>query len=245
MHLASQYLAAAGISFLKKEADDSHTNLGFNTESGCLETHLLSENNDQLSLCYQSFSLIWKSNDDSKTLKLDGTSHKEVLQWLSETSATFLNKPYTYNFHYELPYTIDEDMTFQLKNTAEVTDLMHLRILTHFSLEKIIELYNLDATIRVWPHHFDTGIYAKLPDSSISVGLGLAIADAVSDSYYLYASGYNDEGQITPQNFKAFTKGAWSIDGFKGAVLAAPHLTDDEALEFFKQSIEQYISHSL
>ena len=37
IHLAAQYLAAAGISFLEKRDDDSHTNLGFNIEKGTLD----------------------------------------------------------------------------------------------------------------------------------------------------------------------------------------------------------------
>lgn len=32
MHLASQYLAAAAISFVPKKDDDSHTNLGWSNE---------------------------------------------------------------------------------------------------------------------------------------------------------------------------------------------------------------------
>lgn len=41
MHLAAQYLAAAGISFVAKEDDDSHTNLGFSAETGSMTTHPL------------------------------------------------------------------------------------------------------------------------------------------------------------------------------------------------------------
>jgi hypothetical protein len=33
LHIAAQYLAAANMSFLEKKADDSHTNLGFNTDT--------------------------------------------------------------------------------------------------------------------------------------------------------------------------------------------------------------------
>ena len=36
MHIAAQYLAAAGISFLEKQPDDSHTNVGFSVEDRTL-----------------------------------------------------------------------------------------------------------------------------------------------------------------------------------------------------------------
>lgn len=57
MHLAAQYLAAAGISFVEKKADYSHTNLGWSIDKQRLETHPLSEKGDVLALNYNTFSL--------------------------------------------------------------------------------------------------------------------------------------------------------------------------------------------
>ena len=68
-YLAAQYLAAAGISFVKKEADDSHTNLGFDTDGGFLATHSLSEDGDKLVLNYKNFNLEWKSNKGEASFK--------------------------------------------------------------------------------------------------------------------------------------------------------------------------------
>lgn len=241
MHIAAQYLAAAGISFLDKKEDDSHTNLGFNTETGCLETHFLSENKDQLLLSYKDFSLLWKSNTDSTSFKLDGMSHKEIMKWLNEISHTFLNKTYTYKLHYDLPYGIDNSFMFKLNNPSKLKDLMHLRMLTQLSLEKIIENHHLNSDIRVWPHHFDTGIYAQIPDSNISVGLGLAIPDSVCDEHYLYASGYNASGQLLDvSNFGKLNNGYWSTQGFNGGVFPASTIVRHEAINFFTETIHHY-----
>lgn len=84
MHLAAQYLAAAGINFVPKKEDDSHTNLGFSIEKQRLETHPLSENGDLLSLDYNSFSLQWDSQNDVERLLLDGVRHETVLHWLND-----------------------------------------------------------------------------------------------------------------------------------------------------------------
>ena len=240
MHLAAQYLATAGISFLDKEDDDSHTNLGFNTDSGCLETHILSENNDQLLLCYQDFSLLWKSDSGTKTFPLDGASHKNVVNWLKETAKTTFDKDYEYTLHYELPYAIDDSFTYHLNDADAVKELMHLRILAQLSLEKINQTYGFDTSIRIWPHHFDTGIYAAIPDTDKSVGVGLAIPDAVLDEHYLYASGYNAEGQIVPEGLKKLTKGRWSTTDYLGGVIAAAELSESEAVQFFNEAIEQF-----
>ena len=240
MHLAAQYLATAGISFLDKKDDDSHTNLGFNTESGCLETHILSENNDQLLLCYQDFSLLWKSDSGTNSFPLDGATHQDVVRWIKEMAKTSLNKSYEYKLHYELPYPIEESYTYALNDVSAVKQLMHLRILTQLSLEKINQTYGFDATIRIWPHHFDTGIYTEIAGTGNSVGLGLAIPDLVHGEHYLYASGYNAEGQIKPEGLKSLTKGEWSTAKFFGAVLPATDLSESEAVQFFNEVIEQF-----
>ena len=240
MHMAAQYLAAAGISFLEKKDDDSHTNLGFDTESGCLGTHILSKNNDQLLLNYESFSLIWKSNTTKVSFTLHDRTHQEVIEWIKETSQSLLKKEYSYKLHYDLPYTINDSYTFALTNSSELKALMHLRILTQFSLEEVTQLYSLDTSIRVWPHHFDTGIYSNWPDSNISIGLGLAIPDSVSDEHYLYASGYNSDGQLATKGFEKLTKGYWCNEGYIGAVLSANKLEKDEAITFFKEAVHQF-----
>ncbi len=92
---------------MPKSDDDSHTNIGFNTDGGYLETHTLSDNNDKLIFNYKNFSLEWKSDTESKSFRLDGATHKEAVDWISEMSRKFLKKEYTYIFHY-ITYDIDD-----------------------------------------------------------------------------------------------------------------------------------------
>ena len=79
MHLAAQYLAAAGISFVEKKADDSHTNLGWSIDKQRLETHSLSTDGDVLALNYNTFSLEWDSLENNASFALDGKTHQQVL----------------------------------------------------------------------------------------------------------------------------------------------------------------------
>ena len=240
MHLAAQYLAVAGICFVDKKPDDSHTNMGFNSNTNCLESRILSPKGDQLLLSYQNFSLIWKSENGTSTFMLDGKSHKEALKWLEDIAEKALNKKYEYSIHYDIPYEIVDDFSFEITSKASLEALIRLRTLTQSSLEKVIESHGLEAEIRVWPHHFDTGIYTALPGTSISIGLGLAIPDTVCEDYYLYASGYNSDGQIDASNFEKLTKGYWGATGFKGAVLPATEIEESDGLKFFNQTIERF-----
>jgi hypothetical protein len=57
LHLAAQYLATAAKSFIKTKEDDSHINLGWNSDEKRLETHDLSNDGLRLALNYLEYSL--------------------------------------------------------------------------------------------------------------------------------------------------------------------------------------------
>ena len=48
---------------------------------------------------------------------------------------------------------------------------------------------------RIWPHHFDTGIYA-MPNEDIGLGFGLAMNDGLVGEPYFYLAAYKSEGAI-------------------------------------------------
>ena len=239
MHLAAQYLAAAGINFVPKKDDDSHTNLGFLIEKKQLETHPLSENGDVLSLDYGTFSLQWNSQNEVDSLLLDGVAHIAVLQWLKDLSQRFLGKTYAYDFHYELPYEITNDFKFELSNTTRLGELAELRILAQTTLEETLASNNLESPIRIWPHHFDSGAYASL-DGNTAVGFGLAIPDNVCNEHYFYISGYKNHDAIPTHDFSTLSKGEWKNSGFTGAILPAEKVNRLQAVLFFAEAIENY-----
>ena len=240
IHLAAQYLAAAAISFIDKREDDSHTNFGFDTDNGTLSTHVFSENKDRLVLNYQKFTLDWISLSDNISFRLDGATHQQIIKWISKISQKFLNKIYEYKFHYNLPYPIYDDFIFKLNNIGKFHDLMHLRIFTQFALERILIDNSFKSPIRIWPHHFDTGVYEQLPNSDISIGLGLAIPDDICDEHYLYVSGYKGGKNIETSNFQKLEIGEWRNETFKGAIIPAKTLIESEAVQFFQGAINNY-----
>lgn len=239
MHLAAQYLAAAGISFLEKKDDDSHTNLGFSIKDQCLYTHALSKNEDVLGLDYKNFALVWSSKTGTTSLNLDGATHSTILQWLSNTAKSNLNKLYTYKFHYDLPYTIDATYTFKLSDTDRLKTLSAQRVLVEKVIQQLKKTYHLETPCRVWPHHFDTGIYTAFPDSNITIGLGLAIPDSVSKTFYFYISGYKNGKTMDTSGFSKLALGEWKSDGFTGAILELSNTTEADGVSFFKVAINQ------
>ncbi|MFD2099436.1 hypothetical protein [Flagellimonas iocasae] len=240
-HLASQYLAMAGKSFLEHLEDDSHTNMGFSITEKSLWTWPLDNSGTQLGLNYTTFSLEWKTTTP-QLLSLKGKTHDDVVAWLKNMAkASYFTKPYEYNLHYKLPYSMDETDTFEVSSDTEVKELIHLRTLAQNVLGAFLNEQNLKSEIRVWPHHFDTGAFGHLHDGSgKSMGLGLAIPDNLVNDFYFYISGYRGSTNLRTWAFEPLSYGKWINNGFKGAVLAASEATEEMGLEFFREALEAY-----
>jgi hypothetical protein len=243
MHLASQYLAAAGLSFVKKQDDDSHTNLGFNTEKGIMYTRALSDNGDQLILNYNTFSLDWKGIHKTSSIALNGKTHKAIVEWLSNSAQKAIGKSYEYAFHYDLPYAISDNFTFNLKTANRLKELLENRTLAYSIIEEFITTNNLKSEIRVWPHHFDTGAFVIFDnDSGLSIGLGFAIPDAVNQEHYFYIGGYKGHDSIDTSNFTELTNGHWSNEGFVGGILSISKTNKTKGVAFFNEVLSAYFS---
>jgi hypothetical protein len=243
MHFSSQYLAAAGISFVEKQEDDSHTNLGFNTEKGFIYTRELSDNGDQLILNYNTFSLDWKGVTKTTSIYLNGKTHKEVIDWISNVAQKTIGKSYEYAFHYDLPYAISDDFTFELKDANRLNQLLENRKLAYSVIEEFLTTNNLKSEIRVWPHHFDTGAFIIFDnDSGISIGLGFAIPDTVSQDHYFYIGGYKGHDEIDTSNFTKLTDGQWNNEGFIGAILSISKTNKTKGIAFLNEALSAYIN---
>ena len=242
MHLAAQYLATAAISFLPKKEDDSHTNLGFSAEEGSLYSRNLNDRGDKLALNYTRFTLEWNTTEGAETFRLDGSTHAEVLTWLKKKTTTLNAKgSYAYDLHYELPYAISEDFTFRIVDVPRLQEVLHYRILAQFVLEAIVQEFELDSDIRIWPHHFDTGAFGVLDENAgLTVGLGLAIPDSVCDDYYFYVSGYHGHDSVDTLNFKPLSIGKWSSEGFVGGILPAKNVDEKKGITFFTEALNTY-----
>ena len=243
LHLASQYLAAAGKSFLEHKTDDSHTNLEFSIQTKSLLTWPFEDSKTQLALNYETFSLDWIASQ-SESISLEGKTHKQLMKWLTAiTKKSTLAKTYQYNLHYQLPYSLNEGEKFKLSSKTEVEDLIRLRTLAQKVISQFLKDEKLESTVRIWPHHFDTGAFAHLHDGSgKSVGLGMAIPDSMIDDLYFYIGGYRGHDSLNTWAFPQLSQGKWVNNGFKGAVLPASQTNEALALQFFKEAFKEYKS---
>lgn len=237
IHWAAQYLAAASKSFLEAKEDDSHTNLSFSIVEKMLLTWPLDPSGTKLCLKYETFSLEW-THEKTDFLFLNGKTHSDIVHWLDRSSKRLgFDKPYAFDLHYKLPYKMAPMEAYIKPN---VTKSVAMRILAQKSLKLFLDRQELSAKIRVWPHHFDTGALCKVPNSKKSVGIGLAVPDALIDDYYFYISGYLGHRSLDTSTFDNLSYGKWLKDGFIGAVLPASEVSQAMVLAFFQEAFQNY-----
>lgn len=243
MHLAAQYLATAAISFLEAEKDDSHTNIGFDAKEGYLYSRSFGAQSYFMSLSYIDFSLNFHGPDSSVKFLLDGKSHKEVVSWISNYSSQVIASPgYKFALHYELPYPLDDEFVFQLTDPDQLAVLLRLRILAHEVCHDFLAQNNFKSDIRIWPHHFDTGIYFELDVDDKQLGMGLAIPDSMIDDHYFYVGGYDAHGPIAVSGFEDLKVGTWIDEGFQGAVVRAANKDFNTILNFLNEAKDKYLN---
>ncbi len=240
VHFASQYLAAAGKSFLEHKDDDSHTNLGYNIENQQLETWPLNRAGLKLFLDLNRFSLNWTIDSEAE-IALNGKSHEEVVDLLKKSAIRLgFEDAYEFDLHYELPFDWDSNYTYDLSDEQVLHEISRLRTLANESLHTFLVNEDLHSDIRIWPHHFDTGAFVQLQNSDTSVGMGMAIPDSMVDDHYFYISGYKGHEGIDTSNFRTLNLGEWKNEGFKGAVLRTSGISMKQATQFLQEAFQTY-----
>lgn len=241
MHITAQYLATAAISFLPKKEDDSHTNLGWINHT--LETHPF-ENGDKLALNYENFSLEWiQSNGNKERLFLNKLKHKDIIHWIAQVSINNdIEKTYSYAMHYDLPYKKILDTTrFELTNQNDLNQLIKNRDLAQHVISSILKSSNFKSSIRIWPHHFDTGTYVNVNDQ-LSIGIGMAIPDSLINDFYFYVSGYRGGDAIKIKSDINLTHGNYYHENWQGFALPLQGIDEAIASDFCQLAIDTYLA---
>ncbi|MEQ8323622.1 MAG: hypothetical protein RIC15_11875 [Vicingaceae bacterium] len=242
LHIAAQYLAAASISFLTKENDDSHTNLAWDNSTKSLLSRSLRDDGLHMALSLKDFSIEFRRKEMVLAkVPLSQTRHGDNIKWISEVFRDLLYEhPYEFNLHYELPYDdVNQDYVFPYRDEVALKEHAELRSIAHNVLSEIAMNHNEPVEVRVWPHHFDSGSLLWMGEMD-SLGIGLAMADSMIKQPYFYVSGWHGPEMTDTKGFSSLKKGSWLTDQWKGAVLKAKGKSVNEIRQFFNEAMERY-----
>lgn len=254
IHWLSQVIAKANRTFVPKEKDDSHTNLYYDSVAKRLKGRWIQRENDRIMLTLKLTNLNFEWVDDTQRVIQSHESVGKTRKELEKEIAFGLErlgleeKNFRSELHFQIPkYEFAEEKIKMLDSA----DLGHWRSIREFANEVclfVLGYLQTEGEIRIWPHHFDTGIYIKA-NSKMNIGFGLAMIDEMVEEPYFYMVGYPNEGEVDYKSFKALPEGEWLItDDWKGSILrmnslnALPkHKLDGVLNEYIMESLHAYL----
>lgn len=234
LHFLCQPIAKANRTFVPKKEDDSHTNLYFDS----VEDRIIGRwiNSPEfgmviltLNLSNLQFEWLNSSNDKIESVNPLNKILGEVENELSFNLKKLGLNPFGFSddLHFEIP-----DYPFasgQIKPiiSKDIDRWKYYRKMANEACDWVCNQLKKEAETRIWPHHFDTGIYVPL--ERVGIGFGLAMKDSMAGDAYFYISGYPLKGEINYNDKPSLEKGKWEIgEHWKGAILRLSDLSDSD-----------------
>ncbi|MCF7902790.1 MAG: hypothetical protein K9M19_05135 [Candidatus Marinimicrobia bacterium] len=224
IHYLSQLIAKVNRSFLEPQDDDSHTNLFFDplsrrvygrwvtTPAGPL-IFALELDNFQFQWLDSRFRVLQKITVAGKDLEQIEDETMKGLDGVGLASVD-LRQP----LHFKLPSYSVSGKTQNKPDSAGLAQWQFFRSLANDTAAAVLGHFQVTGEVRIWPHHFDTGISGQVL-KSLAIGFGLAMADNLVNEPYFYLAGYGEE----PFEYTGLTEldaGTWVTgDSWRGALL--------------------------
>lgn len=225
LHWLCQPIAKAGRSFVLPQPDDSHTNLYFDALGERLIGHWINLGTQKVMLTLKLLTLEFEWVNDKfqviATCSAVGKTMDELEDSLAAQAQGWgLNTAeYKTAMNYEMPdYAFAKKPIKALAQEA-VKHWMYYRRLANDTCTWVLGYGQTSGEVRVWPHHFDTGIFVY-PVENLGIGFGWAMSDKLHNEPYFYMSGYPAQGTLDYTQVPTLENGKWCVnDEWSGATL--------------------------
>lgn len=227
-HHASQFIALVGRYLIPQQPDDSNTNMQYLLDKEMLVGNALA-NGMRLALQLTDLTLyiLDKDNKHKSEISLVGKITQQVFEEVKQTFAEFgVDTSNLKNeLHYEVPtHDLINGASFTIKEKKLFQENTFYRHNAEVILNEIAAGFEDTDSVRVWPHHFDTGTFIPFAHNdkgelSQSIGIGWTIPDSMVNEPYYYLSFWSE---LPVESFEALTPlevGEWITTGWKGGVL--------------------------
>jgi len=250
LHQLSQTIAKANRTYVPSKPDDSHTNLCFDDVGSRIEGHWINNGKENLLLTLNLNLLQFEwLNEEKECLHSVTTIGKTVEEIENElagilTELDFNPKGFTDILHFEIPVYPFALEPIQSIDEADMAEWKSYRQLANELCAMVLDDLQLKSDIRIWPHHFDTGIYVEI-NQNLGLGFGLAMEDSMAGAPYFYMSGYSLNGSLKYNSLPELTHGKWEVSEYwQGSILPLDNLKNG-IFEENKNAINNYFSKSI
>lgn len=242
-HHASQFIALVGRYLIPQQPDDSNTNMQYLLDKEMLVGNALA-NGMRLALQLPDLILyiLDKDNKHKSEISLVGKTTQQVFEEVKQTFAEVgIDTSNIKNeLHFEIPtHDLINGASFTIKEKKLFQENTSYRHNAEVILNEVAAGFGDADSVRVWPHHFDTGTFIPLAHNdkgevSQSIGIGWAIPDSMVNEPYYYLSFWSEQ---PVKSFKALSPlevGEWITTGWNGGVLRL-----SETLQYSSASEQQ------
>jgi hypothetical protein len=246
LHHAAQIVTAMGISYLPKQSDDSHTNLGWMEDISALASHPVHGSAAiQLAVRPHPFALLFLVDGQSQdSFSLGGHTVAEAADWVRKKLSTcgLDSGAFTLAKHYTIPpHPVGESAPFDARATPAFAELASWYSDAAQLLESMVSKTPNAAPVRCWPHHFDIATLFEVAPRK-TVGFGLEPGDVYYAEPYYYVN-------MSPSPANAPTSrlpdgGSWHTHEWIGAVLPGSRVGREGQREQIATFIEAAITEA-
>lgn len=250
LHLLSQIIAKINRTFIAAQKDDSHTNLFFDPASKRLYGRWIStvEGTIVLALNILTQSFEWVNNRLQKIIAINyinktiGQIEEEIAESLTilGIQAEGFNK----KMHYSIPEYSFANEKMEAFTPEAINQWSYIRRQANEAAMLCLGMVQQYAEIRIWPHHFDTGIYLE-SQKELAINFGFAMQDEMINSPYMYISGTPKNKEINYLDLPDIGIASWEVNNqWKGAVLPYTEL-NKLADKYRKDQVEVFINNTI
>ncbi len=243
LHSLSQLLALTAMQGLPPRPDDSQTNLGWNSDLHRLEGRPFVQNSHLLRLVIDMATFTLQFVDEREHILAIFSPEKRTpaeatAWWKSQMQAWGMdgNKGLNYQLDHE---SITAQSVYERPDALPTW--AHWRTTANTALLALNKYSKHESEVRIWPHHFDTGVYYAQTDADgnekAAIWAGYAIADTLQNEPYFYLSGYRRGQSIDFAAAPVLSAGKWlNTPNWKGALLSISDADKEESLiQFFEE----------
>jgi len=226
LHHAAQIVTAMGISYLPKQSDDSHTNLGWLDDISALASHpIRGSSSIQLAVRPHPFALLLLDNSEpSASFMLDRHTIADAAAWVRDNISKrgLDGSAFTLAKHYTIPsHPVGDSAPFDARDMPAFDALSAWFSDSARVLEALVATTPNAAPVRCWPHHFDIATLVEVAPGK-TVGFGLEPGDVYYAEPYFYVNMYPSPS--APPTTELPGGGSWHSHEWIGAVLPGSRL---------------------
>ena len=235
LHHAVQFGTAMGVSYLRGEADDSHTNLGWDAGLGALMARGVAGTRGTVAVGLRVEDLtlmVTRDGSPVTMLPLDGLTIAAAADaTLAQLSDEGLDTTkFTLTRHFDIPaHPVARGAAFDATDQAAFAEISGWFRNADLELQRIAKDVPGATAVRVWPHHFDIATLVTI-GAGASTGVGMVPGDGYYDEPYFYVNAY-PQPQIDQLTDALAGDGSWHTREWIGAVLPGSRVSGDAAAQ--------------